>query len=92
MTKKTQPVALGPRRPNFGLSSLICGETLEEDHLKPFVPLNAALVKLPGLFVKPLNCPDRRRDIFYCADNHRVAQNKAPRFLELVPSQTGPLN
>lgn len=55
--------------------------------MKPFVPLNAALVKLPGLFAKPLNWPGRRRDIFYCADNHRVAQNKAPRWLELVPSR-----
>lgn len=52
--------------------------------MKPFVPLNGALVKLLGLSVKLLNCPDRLRDIFYSADNHRVAQNKALWFFKLV--------
>lgn len=45
--------------------------------MKPFVPLNGALVKLFGLSVKLLNCPEQLKDIFYSVDNHRAAQNKA---------------
>lgn len=51
--------------------------------MKPFVPLNGALVKLPGLSVKLLNCPVQLKDIFYSTDNYRAAQNMALHWLEL---------
>lgn len=70
-------VGIQLQHPNSGLSFLIYGETLEADHLKPFVPLNGALVRFHGFSVKLLNFPDQQRDIFYSIDNHRVAQNKA---------------
>lgn len=76
MTNKNTTVGVQPQHPNSGLSSLIYVETLEAHHLKPFVPLNGALVRFSGFSVKLLNCPGRQRDVFYSIDNHRVEQNE----------------
>lgn len=64
-------------QPASGLSSLMCGETLEENHLKPLVPLNSAFVKIPGISDGIFSCAVHGKDVFFSVGNHSAGQKEA---------------